>query len=150
MKFIVTCCFVFLMATNIQSQEISYPERESLTSNFKLVIEAIPEVKGEVRVAIFDSREKYDSKEEPIHAVVLSVDEKTLTWSNDSLPYGDYAIAIYHDKNTNGELDTNLLGIPKEAYGFSNNARGRFGPASWEDASFSVEGEETQINISLQ
>ncbi|MDZ7756077.1 DUF2141 domain-containing protein [Rhodohalobacter sp.] len=32
--------------------------------------------------------------------------------------------AIYHDKNTNGELDTNLSGIPEEAYGFSNNARG--------------------------
>lgn len=150
MKFILTCCFFFMITTNVQSQEISFPERAPQTSTFKLVIDAIPEVKGEVRIAIFDSREKYDSKEDPLQAVVLSVDEKSVRWSDHSLPHGEYAIAVYHDENTNGELDTNMLGIPKEAYGFSNNARGRFGPASWEDASFTVDGEETEINISLQ
>jgi uncharacterized protein (DUF2141 family) len=32
------------------------------------------------------------------------------------------------------------MGIPKERYGFSNNARGRFGPASYEDCKFNVKG----------
>ena len=34
------------------------------------------------------------------------------------------------------DFDTNFLGIPTENYGFSNNARGLFGPPNWEDAKF--------------
>jgi uncharacterized protein (DUF2141 family) len=34
---------------------------------------------------------------------------------------GVYVIAIYHDENGNGSFDRNSLGLPAEAYGFSNN-----------------------------
>ena len=46
----------------------------------------------------------------------------------DSLSPGQYALSYYHDENDNGEMDTGLFGIPKEGYGFSNNARGKYGP----------------------
>ena len=42
-----------------------------------------------------------------------------------NLEPGDYAVAIYHDENGNGQLDKRLFGIPKEPYGFSNNYRPR-------------------------
>ena len=32
-----------------------------------------------------------------------------------------YAIAIYHDKNSNNKFDT-FFAVPQERYGFSNNA----------------------------
>ena len=38
------------------------------------------------------------------------------------IPPGKYALAVIHDENMNGKLDTNPIGIPKEGYGFSNNA----------------------------
>jgi len=47
---------------------------------------------------------------------------------------GQYAIKVFHDENANGELDINFLGIPKESYGFSNHARGRFGPPPFAEA----------------
>ncbi|MDZ7848305.1 MAG: DUF2141 domain-containing protein [Owenweeksia sp.] len=47
-----------------------------------------------------------------------------------ALPTGNYTIKAYHDLNNNEELDRNTLGIPQEPYGFSNNARGTFRPAS--------------------
>jgi uncharacterized protein (DUF2141 family) len=50
---------------------------------------------------------------------------------------GNYAVAIFHDVNQNGKLDKNIFGIPTEDYGFSNNARGSFGPPSYKDCSFS-------------
>ena len=40
----------------------------------------------------------------------------------------------------NEKLDTNFFGIPKEQFGFSNNAKGRFGPPSFESASFELDG----------
>jgi len=36
---------------------------------------------------------------------------------------GTLTVAMYHDRNANGELDQNAMGIPREAYGHSNNAR---------------------------
>ena len=150
MKFIYYLFTLLLIQGSLQAQEISYPENKEALSSFELIIEGFSEQKGEVRIAVFDSEKAYKDKQNPSHAVVLPVTDAALTWSQDSLPYGEYAIAVYHDKNKNGELDSNLLGIPKEAYGFSNNARGRFGPASWKDAHFNVSTEQMQIKIDIK
>lgn len=119
----------------LKAQEIPDYISEN-TTPFTLQIHGLAKAEGEVRIAMFDSQEAYTK--EPVHAVVLTVDSTTISWEVDALPFGEYAIAVYHDKNKNGKLDTNFLGIPKERYGFSNNARGRFGPASWSDSNFEV------------
>ena len=139
-----------LFASSVSAQEISYPEKESEISNFELVIYGLKDVKGEVRIAMFNSEEKYGDKEEPLHAVVLEVKSDTVVWDKAELLFGEYAIAVYHDKNVNGKLDSNFLGIPKEAYGFSNNARGRFGPASWKDAHFIVNEANSSMSIEVK
>ena len=51
---------------------------------------------------------------------------------------GRYALAAYHDENDNGELDTNLIGIPSEGYGFGNDASATFGPPDFEAAAVTV------------
>ena len=64
------------------------------------------------------------------------------------LPDGIYAIGLYVDSNKNEKLDTNFLGIPTEQFGFSNNAKGRFGPPSFESASFELDAfKEISINL---
>lgn len=55
------------------------------------------------------------------------------------LPFGDYAIAVFHDENDNGKLDTNFLGLPAEGVGVSNNRFPILGPPSWSDARFSLD-----------
>jgi uncharacterized protein (DUF2141 family) len=54
------------------------------------------------------------------------------------LPDGTYAVGVFHDVDGNEALSKNFLGIPKEPFGFSNNVRGRFGPPSFMEASFSL------------
>jgi len=54
----------------------------------------------------------------------------------ENVPFGDYAIRLFHDENDNGELDTNFLGIPVEAYGFSNDARVLIGAPGYDQARF--------------
>jgi uncharacterized protein (DUF2141 family) len=49
---------------------------------------------------------------------------------------GNYAIAVIHDENRNGELDTNMFGIPKEGYGFSSGAKVTMSAPSFSDAVF--------------
>lgn len=51
---------------------------------------------------------------------------------------GKFAIKVFHDENDNRQLDVNWMGIPKEPYGFSNDAMGTFGPPSFQQAAFEV------------
>ncbi len=62
---------------------------------------------------------------------------------------GTYVVALYHDENDNKKLDTNFMHIPKEGYGFSNNAKGSFGPPEFKDAAFTVGEEDMEMNIRL-
>jgi len=65
------------------------------------------------------------------------------------IPRGKYALAVIHDENTNGKLDTNVLGIPLEGYGFSNDARGVIGAPSFSAASFAYDGRNVALTIGL-
>ena len=55
------------------------------------------------------------------------------------VPPGRYAISVFHDENGNGRLDTRLM-MPREGYGFSRDAPVRFGPPSFAQAAFAVDG----------
>ncbi len=56
------------------------------------------------------------------------------------VPAGTYAVSVFHDENNNGKLDTNLLGIPREGVGASNDAKGHFGPPKFSNAAFRYSG----------
>jgi len=56
---------------------------------------------------------------------------------------GRYAAALHHDANANGRMDTNLVGIPKEGYGVSNDARPRFRAPSFSDAEVRITRDTT-------
>ena len=60
-----------------------------------------------------------------------------------NLKPGKYTFKYFHDENNNEELDTNWIGIPKEGFGFSNNAMGMFGPPSFEDTIFILKSDST-------
>jgi uncharacterized protein (DUF2141 family) len=68
----------------------------------------------------------------------------------DGVPTGSWAVLSYQDENDNGKLDRNVLGIPKEPYAFSRDARGRFGPPSFEDAAFELREEKAVTTIKLR
>ncbi|TVR10794.1 MAG: DUF2141 domain-containing protein [Salinarimonadaceae bacterium] len=71
-----------------------------------------------------------------------------MTFVFENIPAGVYAVAAYHDVNGNGVLDTNFLGIPREPYGFSNDA-GRRGPPNFNSAQVPVNPPRATINVRL-
>ena len=62
---------------------------------------------------------------------------------------GKYAVSVFHDENSNGKLDANFMGIPKEGVGASNNAKGHFGPPMFEDAAFQFPGGHLELKIAM-
>ena len=73
----------------------------------------------------------------------------TLRFVVQGLAPGRYAMTAFHDENDNGELDTNLLGIPSEGYGFGNDAPATFGPPSFESAAVTVDDTSTVAVMTL-
>jgi uncharacterized protein (DUF2141 family) len=65
------------------------------------------------------------------------------------VPSGNYALAVIHDANANGRLDT-FAGIPREGFGFSRNPPIRFGPPKFEEARFAITAGLNSQTISVR
>lgn len=65
------------------------------------------------------------------------------------VPAGRMAVLAYHDENNNGRLDSNLLGIPTEGTAFSRDAKGRFGPPSFESSAVKIGSARTVVPLHL-
>jgi len=69
----------------------------------------------------------------------------------DAAPVGDFAVSMIHDENSNNTLDRNFLGIPKEGWGASRDAKASFGPPSYPDARLTLAaGEKKQVVVHVQ
>ncbi|MFC2119642.1 DUF2141 domain-containing protein [Bacteroidota bacterium] len=104
---------------------------------------------GDCWFALDNSKEVYESEYSVFIGKILPIINNEVLLKIDSLKYGSYAIKVFHDENRNEELDSNLLGIPTEDYGYSNNASAWFGPPSWEKAKFLLNEREMTIEISV-
>ncbi|MGH7178083.1 MAG: DUF2141 domain-containing protein [Tepidisphaeraceae bacterium] len=78
-----------------------------------------------------------------------SIDADVMTFTLD-LPPGAYAVCVLHDENANQKMDTNLIGIPKEGYGVTNNPKPRFRVAKFGEARIALPAEGAAFDISLQ
>jgi uncharacterized protein (DUF2141 family) len=120
------------------------------TGNIVVNISGFPSSDGFAMVALNNSEESYKGGEDAAIAKTktMVVDQKAQVVFT-SLPYGWYGISLYHDENSNGEMDKNAMGIPKEAYGFSNNAKGFFGKPKYKKVMFQLKSDQMQIAINL-
>ncbi|MGC4093988.1 MAG: DUF2141 domain-containing protein [Polyangiaceae bacterium] len=66
------------------------------------------------------------------------------------VPSGVFGASAFHDENSNGKLDTNFIGLPTEEYCASRNARGSFGPPSFDDAKFLYKGGLKRIEARMK
>ncbi len=87
-----------------------------------------------------------DTNEETVMDITSKITDNTCTIVFKDLEDGTYAVRYFHDENSNGELDTNFIGIPKEGFGFSNDAFGKFGPKKFKEWLFEVSG-DTNIRM---
>ena len=109
-------------------------EDGSLTVSF----EGVSKREGVVLLALFDSKAAYDANTGPVRTLNLPAAGGDFAVTLAGLPPGVYAVKSFHDRDANGKMNFNPLGMPLEPYGFSNNARAPFGPPSWRRAAFEI------------
>ncbi len=111
---------------------------------------------GNVRVAVYNSEESYNAEkgggdaEKSCAKAVVEIKSQEAQCTFDDLPYGEYAVKFFHDEDKSGKFYKNFVGIPKVEYGFSNNAKGRFGPAGYDQAKFKLDKPTMEMNINAQ
>lgn len=121
-----------------------------IDNNPKLTVEInnINKIKGSVKVAVFNTDKNFLEKDSAIRNYSLNVDSSSKKIVIDDLPKGVYAIAIYHDVNSDDVCNLNFIGIPKEPYGFSNNFRPKFSAPKFADCKISlVKNQTIKINL---
>lgn len=94
--------------------------------------------RGKVYIGVYDQPDTFPSGRQRA-SQVLEPHDRHLTVHFNDLPPGQYAAAAFQDFNGNGKLDKNLLGIPKEPYGFSREARGSMGPPPFAEAAVTLD-----------
>ena len=106
---------------------------------------------GTVACALFESAEGFpvDFLHAATNIMVIKVRKTRARCDFEDIPPGRYALGVIHDENMNGKLDMNAFGVPKEGYGFSNDAKGWLGAPSFEAASFEYDGRTLDLTIDM-
>jgi len=134
MKYLILVFMISMFccgSTRAQESTDSY----TLTVNFT----GLQNSDGLVKVALCSKKENWLSDKVMTAEGTISNGVSTINFEIPAT--GEYAISTFHDENSNDEMDSNAFGIPKEDYAFSNDAKGFFGPASFDDAKFEVTGD---------
>jgi len=118
------------------------------TGKLTVQVDGVIAYKGYIEIAIYKSSKGFPSKiKQAFKNYRIKTSKLKEAAFTTQLPFGTYAIAIYHDANSNEKLDTNFFGIPKEKTGVSNNSNSNSMP-SFYDAKFTFLADKTMhINL---
>ena len=119
------------------------------TGTINVEISGVEDPKGLMSIGLYSDEKGFPDDGKEYKGTDVNVTGQTVVYTFKDIPFGTYAIAIFHDTNSNGKLDKNFLGIPKEGYAFSNNVFGTFGPPDFKDTSFEFAGSK-MIRIEMR
>lgn len=105
---------------------------------------------GKVNVSLFAAADGFPSNsEKSIAFQTVAIQNNQAIIRFDNVAFDTYAIACLHDENGNNKMDTNLVGIPKEGYGASNNAVNKFSAPKFEAAKFPFNAAVLSVNLKM-
>ena len=134
-----------------EQEQAASKQEEKATGSIAITIVGLNNDQGSVRVSLFNQAEGFPSNHNyAYHILNLKIQEKEAKGEFEEIPYGDYAVAVLHDENGNGKLDTNLIGIPKEGVGASNDARGLLGPPKFSQAKFILNRKMISLKLTVK
>ncbi len=118
-------------------------------ADLRVAVTNIAEAKGDIMIAVFDSAESYNKNAQPRAALKLRAQPPAVTAVFADLAPGRYAVATFQDLDGDGKLAANLLGIPSEPWGLSNDARAAFSRPGFQDVAIDLGAEHRAISITL-
>ncbi len=116
----------------------------------RVKVENIASAKGAIHVGIYRDAVSFPKKKLAFAGKEVDVKNKgAMEIEIPGLAPGRYALAVFHDLNGNGKLDTNLVGVPTEPYAFSNGAVAKWSSPTFEEAAFELPAGGKTIAVEL-
>ena len=144
----MTTVILIILLTGALNSVTAQPETATLTVR----VTGIRSNKGRIALALFQGQAGFPgdaSRAVRSQQAAIDVQTRSAQFVLQGVPYGQYAVSVFHDENLNGKLDKNFVGAPKEGYGASNNPRKRLGPPPFDEAKFSLNQPAQTIEIQL-
>lgn len=129
----------------------SNPAVAKFNSNLTVEIDGVSDRQGQICFSLFKSSRGFpDSGNDAVDKRCVKITETPPKITFNDLPPNTYAVAVFWDDNSDGELNRNFLGIPTEKFGFSSNPVISTGPPKFSDSAILITGKNQVISIKLQ
>jgi uncharacterized protein (DUF2141 family) len=119
------------------------------TGTITVVATGTASERGTVLIQLANSAADYKDDKGAFRLAEIKPASGRATATFENVPYGDYAVKVFHDENDNKKIDIGFRG-PKEPYGFSNGARGFMGPPSFAAAKVTLSAPTLRLDIALK
>ncbi|MCH6201605.1 DUF2141 domain-containing protein [Aquiflexum sp. LQ15W] len=137
--------FIFILTIST----LFYTNQNPTTLTLKVT--EVKNDQGFVRVLLFKGGNGFPEEEsKAFKSASVKIKDGIAIVDFGSIPEGTYALSVFHDSQNTGKLRTNSFGIPRDGYGFSNDAMGTFGPPTFEKAAFKVTAGKNNVSIKLR
>lgn len=141
--------FLFLIFNSCKKEDGQEPyilENSNLLTKITLEVYGFDNLNGDLAVAVNNSSTQFNSNTNTYIDTIILVTSNKITLVFDDVAVGNYAISVFHDEDSDGELDVgSFLGIPEEGFGFSNNPAIGFSQPDFNDCKFVVEEHQNVI-----
>jgi len=145
-----TTCRVLAAAAAAALAGLGAARAEDAVSRGMLVVtvDGVRSAVGHVRGAVFDRKEGFpDQESAALRGAAVEIKDDRIEVRFDALPYGEYAVSLYHDENDDQRLNKKLFGIPKEGYGVSNNVVHAMRPPRFDEAIFRLDAPVKELTV---
>jgi len=115
-----------------------------------IVVENVRSAAGAVHLALWDGPKGFTKPDFAIRTDNRPAKSDKVSFVFQDLKPGRYAVATFFDENGNGKFDRTWLGLPDEGLGFSNDARIKLGPPSFDEAAFNLGAESRIVVVPLR
>jgi len=114
----------------------------------KVKVYGIENTNGQIELSVYNDAKVFPEVGKTYKMVRIDAKVGEITYEFTNLPAGEYAIATFHDENDDKECNTNLIGVPIEAFAFSNDFRPFLSAPDFSDCSFKVD-KNMEISIEM-
>jgi uncharacterized protein (DUF2141 family) len=134
-KFLIFLFFILSLGASGQT---------ATKSAIRINVTNINSSKGTILAALYNSEKGFPGEGETALLFVKGIPANgKCQIVIENITPGIYAVALFHDVNGDKKLNTNWFGIPKEGYGFSNDASNFLSAPTFKQAAFAHKNETT-------
>lgn len=136
----------------VETEEEKPEDTDTVAANRKpltLILKNLPSADAPIMIGVYGTKNKFPNPKDQLKQYTFIPDGKEFTIEITDLKFGTYALALYQDENSNGKIDKNFIGIPTEAYAFSNNFKPTVRAPNFSECQFKYSASANEISIEM-